>query len=644
MTHHKKIKPTKSLRTLLMLWFIFFSVAPLAFITGYSLVKYEKAINRELFQRLQSNRREIEVIFADFEKALYEQTRHYANNQALKYHLSQDHLSQVRKLAKPWLQNSIAQTLSIFDSTGKLEVALYKTSKGEVKRNRKYESREWVLAEDYLKKISEKPVSVWFDVNRSKTLDLLVIAQIISKNGVLIGFLEQRIRVDKDFLQALKNRMNLEIFIVFENDEKNIVSSDPDFALYQPKFFKQKFKEVQNNMFDLTLKNQPFGISLAPLQWGENHFLLGLAASKKEAFTILKNIKLAFYTVVGTIVILLILLSIVISKLLLKPLYDLVYSIERMDPETGKLESIPESPNNEIGVVIESFKELANRVQQTQLELKKKIRELEKANTEIKEAQAKLVHSAKMASLGQLVAGVAHELNNPIGFIYSNMQHLREYSEKLIELSQVAEKDPSKISKFKKDIEFDYIVQDLPKLIRSCEEGAKRTRDIVLGLRNFSRLEEAKIKDINIHENIDTTLSLLQGELKGRIQVVKDYDKNLPLVPCYPNQINQVFMNILSNAAQAIPKKGKITIKTEKKGEFVYITISDTGKGMDKETVEKIFDPFFTTKTPGQGTGLGMSISYGIIQKHHGDILVDSTPGKGTSFTIVLPIKNSQKH
>ena len=185
-------------------------------------------------------------------------------------------------------------------------------------------------------------------------------------------------------------------------------------------------------------------------------------------------------------------------------------AIERADFERGLLQ-IPTSNETELGLLAESFNDLSRRTFDSQQALRGKIQELEKANNEIRDTQAKLVHTAKMASLGQLVAGVAHELNNPIGFIYSNMTHLREYSEKLIHLIDVAEHHPQNLKKEKAKADLDYIEKDLPKLISSCEDGARRTRDIVLGLRNFSRLEEAQIKRVDIHEGLENTLQLLSG-------------------------------------------------------------------------------------------------------------------------------------
>jgi two-component system NtrC family sensor kinase len=281
-------------------------------------------------------------------------------------------------------------------------------------------------------------------------------------------------------------------------------------------------------------------------------------------------------------------------------------------------------------------------------DLKNKIKELEKANTNLKEAQTQLVQSAKMTSLGQLVAGVAHELNNPIGFIYSNTSHLRDYSEKLFKIIEEIEKNPNKSNEIKDQHDFNYIQEDLPRLIKSCQDGAQRTRDIVLGLRNFSRLEESQLKEIDINEAIDMTLELLKGETKNRITIHRQYE-SIPFVHCYASQINQVIMNIVTNATHAITGNGNIWISTQvikaatdSVGK-VQISIQDSGVGMDSEVVDKIFEPFFTTKDVGQGTGLGLSISYGIVQNHGGDIKVQSKKDVGTEFVITIPIRQPDK-
>ena len=255
--------------------------------------------------------------------------------------------------------------------------------------------------------------------------------------------------------------------------------------------------------------------------------------------------------------------------------------------------------------------------------------ELQEALASLQAAEAQLVHSEKMAGLGKLVAGVAHELNNPIGFIYANMDHFRRYVGELqtvyegVSLSQdLAQRA-------------DRAFATLGRLTESCSNGARRIKEIVQGLRTFSRLDEAERKVVDIHEGIESTLTLLDHHLKDRVTLHKDYG-DLPQVECYAGQLNQVFMNLLTNASDAIAGEGDIWIKTSQDGNLVRVAIRDSGCGISQDDVSRIFEPFFTTKDVGKGTGLGLSISYGIVQKHGGDILVESTEGEGTTFTVVL--------
>jgi signal transduction histidine kinase len=263
-----------------------------------------------------------------------------------------------------------------------------------------------------------------------------------------------------------------------------------------------------------------------------------------------------------------------------------------------------------------------------------------------------------MSSLGQMVAGIAHEINNPISFIYGNLAYARQYASDLLDLVQLYSKHyPEPVPEIKDEIEaldLDFVCADFPKLLASMKEGANRIRGIVLSLRNFSRLDEAERKAVDIHEGIDSTLLLLQHRLKKHssdceIQLRKEYG-SLPLVECYPSQLNQVFMNVLSNAIDALEMHHcprYITIRTEVKHEgagihpsHVVIRIADNGSGIPEEVKQRIFDPFFTTKPIGLGTGLGLSISYSIIvEKHDGQLTCNSTPGEGTEFVIKLPIQ-----
>jgi signal transduction histidine kinase len=259
------------------------------------------------------------------------------------------------------------------------------------------------------------------------------------------------------------------------------------------------------------------------------------------------------------------------------------------------------------------------------------------SNNDLRQTRAQLVQAEKMASLGNLVAGIAHEINTPVGAINSMHDTLVRAVAKLeIELEQrLPQEHPARRVMA---VSF----QVIGEANRVIATGTERVRDIVRSLRNFARLDEADWKRVDLHEGIESTLALVQHNLKNRIELVKDYGQ-IPLVECFPGRLNQVFLNLLVNAAQAIDDRGKITIRTWQDGERVFVAITDTGKGIPPENVSRIFDSGFTTKKVGQGTGLGLSICSQIVQAHQGEILVESKVGEGTVFTVVLPIVQDQK-
>jgi signal transduction histidine kinase len=317
-------------------------------------------------------------------------------------------------------------------------------------------------------------------------------------------------------------------------------------------------------------------------------------------------------------------------------------------------------------------------MRESQAQLRYQAQQLELALLELQRTQTQLIQTEKMSSLGQLVAGVAHEINNPIGFIYSNLHHAKEYTQGLMRILELYQQHcPEALASIEAEsetIELDYLLEDLPKVFNSMQQGAERVRDIVLSLRNFCRLDEAEMKQVNIHDGINNTIMLLQSQLKGKpgqeaIAIHKEYS-DLPLVQCYPGQLNQVFMNILVNAIYALVEWNKhenidkkslnnsqtaekndslansrqmpaIRISTELiEGKKVIIRIYDNGPGMTEDIRKRLFDPFFTTKPVGQGTGLGLSISYEIVvNQHGGELKCLSELGKGTEFAIKIPLQ-----
>ncbi|MFH0901650.1 MAG: ATP-binding protein [Pseudomonadota bacterium] len=275
--------------------------------------------------------------------------------------------------------------------------------------------------------------------------------------------------------------------------------------------------------------------------------------------------------------------------------------------------------------------------------------ELRAANEQLRRTQAQLIHQEKMSSLGRLVAGIAHELNNPINFVYGNVDFLGRYVEDILSLidlydraaARLSPEERSRIEAKKQEIEFDYLVADSHKLIRSIRAGAERTAGIVRDLKTFSRAGGGEMQDTDIVAGIETTLNLLAPLLKDRITVVREFGTSIPRIVCHPGHINQVFMNILTNAAQAIRGKGHIYIDVNKvpDTESVRIKIRDTGPGILPDVIGKVFDPFFTTKEVGEGTGLGLAISESIVTAHGGTLACESSEGQGAAFTVTLPIK-----
>lgn len=270
--------------------------------------------------------------------------------------------------------------------------------------------------------------------------------------------------------------------------------------------------------------------------------------------------------------------------------------------------------------------------------------ELKRSHAELERLQLQIVQNEKMASLGQLAAGVAHELNNPAGFIYGNMEILQACAQGLQRLLDFYEGAPLPVEaraaadRIKREIGYENNMMDLLSIIEDCRYGAERIRDVVQNLRTFSRLDEAEFKKVDIHEGIESTIRLLSRYYgDGHIKLHRNY-ADLPQVDCYAGQLNQVWMNLLLNAAQAVREGGKVWIKTERVGGSAVIHISDSGCGISPEDLKKIFDPFFTTKPVGEGTGLGLSVTYGIIERHHGSISVESQVGFGTTFRVEIPI------
>ena len=329
-------------------------------------------------------------------------------------------------------------------------------------------------------------------------------------------------------------------------------------------------------------------------------------------------------------------LSIFIARSVSRPLDQFRRAMDRV--RAGRLDTqVQVQANDEFGILAEDFNAMIQSLQDKEAaireltqglegKVRQRTQELEQALHEQERTQAQLIQSAKMASLGQLVAGIAHEINNPLSFVYANLDHLERFLGKLE--AAAGEAGP----------EFKETAAQIAKLIQSSKEGARRTREIVQNLRAFSRPDQAEPKPVDLHQGRSSTLEHLRPLFRDRIVVHQEFGR-IPNVMGLTGQLNQVFMNLLANAGEAIAGPGQVWIKTWPQGERVYVSIRDSGPGIPPENLGKIFDPFFTTKEVGKGTGLGLAIAYGIVEKHGGEIRVESRPGQGACFIISLPVR-----
>jgi signal transduction histidine kinase len=321
----------------------------------------------------------------------------------------------------------------------------------------------------------------------------------------------------------------------------------------------------------------------------------------------------------------------------------------RLGDSVGAVHQVPVTGDDEIGEMaraVEKFMEDRRQLAQANRDLETERKRLQELIERLAQAQSQLLQSEKMASLGQLAAGVAHEINNPVAFVSSNLSSLRGYVNDFLKLlsayeaveAELQSQTRANLGQLKQVTDIDFLREDVTNLLADSMDGMQRVKRIVQDLKDFSHAGESARQWANLEQGMDSTINVAWSELKYKARVVKEY-ANIPEIECMPSQLNQVFMNLLVNAAQAIEETGTISIRTGQEGDQVWVEVQDTGAGIAPAHLTRIFDPFFTTKPVGKGTGLGLSLSYGIVQKHGGTFSVKSEVGVGTVFRVTLPIQ-----
>ncbi len=390
-------------------------------------------------------------------------------------------------------------------------------------------------------------------------------------------------------------------------------------------------------------------------------WIVGVGIDETDIFRPIIHLKWWLYAVTFVLAVLVVVFTFIVAQGITVPIRNVIRTAQTI--AQGKLSQRVEiRSSDEVGTLGATFNDMAralearenqlqelnrnleNMVRQRTQELERSHEALKKAYLDLQSTQEQLVQTEKMASLGQLVAGIAHEIKNPLNFIYGNTGFLSDYTAKLQALLEaydalpsLTEADKARMHEMKSQLNYDFVRQDLHTLIENFTEGARRINTIVSDLRTFSRMDSDTVSEIDVHASIEVTLNLLSNQYRERVEIHREYGA-IPKIHGYSGKLGQVFMNLLSNAFHAINAKGDVWIRTQSLDGYVQVEIEDNGQGIARENLKRIFEPFFTTKPVGQGTGLGLSISYGIIEQHHGKITVASAPGSGTVFTVRLPI------
>ena len=691
----------RRLRTSLIAWFVPLTVLPLIAFAALIYAFLSESLDQEIHRRSTPELATLSRNIENMERRLQRQTQSLSRLDHFRDAVASKNTPKLEQNLGGWMQASLFEEVRVFSFRGDL---IHETSTRDVaKIQENWKSFFPAALENKLKKgsPSEKrnpaaakggPADPAFRLEGDRTLtsafrrflrdeDSVVVREVSAKDGVFrflvyqsvydddykpLGFVEAAVPFDEFKLKVLSSYQGVDLGLwtatldpMGFSVEANGVNDWRE-AMKQFRSINTVREGKENMSFETKVSGRPVQFYLSPLsnEGQEPMAWLTLGLSKEDQVHLRQQVVLSLIVVGSLLLVLAIWLTVITSDRITKPVTDLVDATVAI--REGKwVEPVASSGKNEIGILVRRFNDMALNVQVTKRALESKLDELAQAHTALTSTQDQLVQSAKMSSLGQLVAGVAHELNNPSAFIYSNMSQMRVYLknfevlEKLFQRLRETgdEKTRLELQRALDEVEWSDFRKDMDDMVRSSLEGSVRVKDIVLGLRNFSRLDKGEISRADLNSALKDTVKLLGGQLKNRVDVVWDLCARADVV-CNVSQMNQVFMNLIANAIQAIEGKGQITIRTRFVNErnSVEVRIRDSGQGISADQLPKIFDPFYTTKKVGEGTGLGLSIVYGIMQKHGGNIRVVSeaipSANHGTEFILEVPseaVKESSK-
>jgi two-component system, NtrC family, sensor kinase len=544
----------------------------------------------------------------------------------------------------------LIKTLLPFQSSLKLDYIKVISKDGTVLAELRKESlREVKLEDEKVTRAAKIGIEESDIINSQGISPTLIVAYTSIKSDTgIIGSIITGTAIDDEFLQ--KNRGKIDFHLTLIKNHKTIAST-----LKIPHNFNWKKALSQQK---IAINHHKYIMKAENLRVEDDNLQLVLLNPTTHLEEAEKNL---FFSI-GSFCLLSLIIVLTIGFWLINML---TFRIKNLTKATQKLAAgdltirITEDNKDEVGILAHGFNFMAQQLTERDDKIQLQMQELETTLLKLQMTQAQLIQSEKMSSLGQMVAGVAHEINNPTSFINGNIRYAIEYTQNLLHLISLYQQNypnPPQIIRDEIDIiELDFLKEDLDKIFQSMETGCQRISDIVLSLRNFSRLDEADSKLVDIHEGIDSTLMILDNRLKAdEIKIINEYTI-LPAIECYPGQLNQAFFNILSNAIDAVEEKSQgdisspqhpqISITTQAiDDDWIAIQITDNGVGMAKNIRSKIFDPFFTTKPVGKGTGMGLAIAYQIIvDKHRGTLECNSEEGLGTSMIIKIPIQHIKK-